>query len=262
MNHPDETAERPAPSRERLRREAPAREHPVRGAATMFRPAEAERPAEAHHRAEARAVDGAVERAVSGAYRVIEDHLRRGREAARTQGAQPPMTNATSLDPQEITRKITRYWTDMMFMWLELVTPLAGAVGERARPTAEPFPVGDDVWRVVQDGDAPAAGPRVKLAAKGAPVAFEVELVAAQRARVRLSLDGPAGAPMGVRKLRTDDDEETALDAVVTLTADEQGAPRLSITIHGQQPAGTYVGVVFRKDSKVRCGELTLELSA
>jgi hypothetical protein len=171
------------------------------------------------------------------------------------------MPNAASLDPQDITRKITRYWTDMMFMWLELVTPLAGAVGERARPAVEPFPAGDGGWRVVSDGEA-AAGPRVKVAAKGAPVAFEVDLVAAQRARVRLTLDAPAGASMGVRKLRTDDDEERALDAVVTLRADDQGTSHLSVAINGHQPAGTYVGVVFHADTRLRCGELTLELFA
>ncbi len=251
MNQPDET---PAQPRERVRRQTPAREHPVRGAATMFRPAESG-PA-----GESRATDGAVERAVDGAYRILEEHLRRGREAARTQGAPTPMKNAPNLDSQDVARKLTRYWSDMMFMWLELVTPLVGAATERVRGPAETWPADDQGWREVSEPPEPTrrAGP----ASRAATPAFEVDLNAAQGARVRLTFDRPPAARLGVKKLRTDDDEETELKATATLEADAQGVLRLVLTLAGTQPAGTYVAAVFDRDTKAPCGTLTLELRA
>lgn len=252
MNQPDETALPYASIRQR--REVPAREHPVRGAGTMFRPAEVP------GREGACAPGGSVERAVDSAYRLIEDHLRRGRDAARAQGAVPPMTNATNLDPQEVARKLTRYWSDMMFMWLDLVTPLAGAVGERVRGPVDAWTERDLRWREVSDPSA--AAKTVAGGASGAPGAFEVDLVAAQGARVRLTFNRSPGATLRVRKLRTNDDEETALDARVTLTVDAECVAHLGVVVNGVQPAGVYEAAVIDAATGAHCGLLTIELRA
>ncbi len=254
MNPPDETPRSPASTRDRLRRPIPAREHPTRGAGTMFRPAESVDDDMPRRR------EGSVERAVDGAYRILEDHLRRGREHARTQGAEAPMRPATPLDPQDLPRRLTRAWTDMMFMWLDLVTPLASAVGERTRGPAPHVDPDDRAWREVADPEVP--GPRPEAPGPGSSRSFEVDLVATQGARVRLHLDCPPGLSLGVRKLRRDDEDETPLDAAISLTVDDRGVPKLSVTLRGEASPGVYVGTVFDPATKTPRGHLSIELGA
>jgi hypothetical protein len=109
----------------RLKREAPRRSGPIRNVTMAFRAgaAKVEAPEPATPPVSAAAKYGVVEHAVEVAYRVFDDYMKRGREAAHR--ARPP---EETYDPMNNDRRdpasmAMQYWANMAQMWFGYMAP-------------------------------------------------------------------------------------------------------------------------------------------
>lgn len=125
----------------RVTRGEPERSAPHRSASMVVRPASA-------HAAPRRRAKGVVEQGVENAYRVYEEYMRRGREAASELGRLGSGRRRGDEDLRGTADQALRYLQDMAGMWLSLVSPAGpgrgrggrrarGRGGERARDDAE-----------------------------------------------------------------------------------------------------------------------------
>ncbi len=223
-------------AKKRVRREAAARTAPIRDATMMFRRAGPAVSGPVPSRSDAAAVpdppraDGA-RRAVDVAYRVLDEHLRRGRAAAETKAPGAERGDFAPKDAQDLLRRAVRYWADMLVMWVDFIGPQVPL---------------EAILQKVEGalGEAGAAGsPASPGSSGGAPVTVEV----ASPRPVQVSVDLPPGAAasnLGVQPLTALGDAGTR---AIDVTLSGGGAERLvvSISIGAEQPAGTYAGVVF-----------------
>lgn len=125
----------------RVTRGEPERSAPHRSASMVVRPASA-------HAAPRRRAKGVVEQGVENAYRVYEEYMRRGREAAGELGRLGSGRRRGDEDLRGTADQALRYLQDMAGMWLSLVSPAGpgrgrgerrarGREGERARDDEE-----------------------------------------------------------------------------------------------------------------------------
>lgn len=238
----------------RVRREAPLREHPVRTAASLFR-------AGGRRRAEPSAAEGFAERGVANAYGVLDEHLRRGRDAARAHPKNDHGRDTMNGDTQDIPRKLARAWADMLYVWMDMVGPLADRASGAARDRAGkrgPDPIwarDDGAWTEVPTGRHEPA------TAKTSTHGIDVEIASARPARVHLDLHRvTASHALAVHKLQRTDGAE-APSIVVTIEADSSGgAAVLRVNVPAEQPAGAYAALVFDRETGRPCGTVTLVL--
>ena len=276
----------------RLRRPVPEREHPVRAAATMFRPAGPARAAtDAGPAPTSGPTRGFAERGVDNAYRVLDEYLRRGREAARAHearstegdgmntnerahdgradGATSTASTASTMSVPDLTRKIVRAWSDMLYVWVDLVGPLAERVvaDGAARPQGpdSAWAREDAAWREVAptDGGGSASGSHAAAHAEDGAggLSIEVEVSSDKPARVQLDLArATSTSALSVPALQSVDGADAPTIAGATLAPGEDGALALVIAVPPGQPAGTYTAAVFDRTSKRAVGTVTLTL--
>jgi hypothetical protein len=276
----------------RIQRPHPKRLQPVRNAAAMLRARQAPYgPTHTHTHPgigeDGASPTGAVEQGVATAYRVYDDYMRRGREAAASgrlfdlggatsEGARP-MNN----DVQNLTKMAMRYWSDAFAMWIDLVAPLVpqgmgdalrtgvapapGAAPSAWNPATPPPGADPAVWtipdrgRASADGASPAQG--TGTVASPGRVAVAVEVRSQRPARVIVELSpAAAGRPLAALPLSPiDGSAKPALTAVSLKPAGDQ--VDVSVVVGADQPAGTYVGVVLDTERGTAAGTLTVVLS-
>lgn len=214
----------------RRRRRAPARGGPKRTSANAFRPS-------ATSDVDCDPARSVVEAAVETAYRVYEDYVRWGQQAAgqRSQSAptldwREPMSNR-SPDMTETATQMMQMWQDMARMWMGYMMPFMP--GAMAWPT--PFGVS-------------------KTKAEG--VELNVELDTSQSARVTFRLrQPPSNKPLQVRLVRDGGTEQLAF------RFDSPTGLKMRINVPDKQASGTYRGVVL-DDSGAEYGTMTLTLGS
>lgn len=246
-------------------RAKPAREHPARGSTTMFRPSEVPPPPS----------DGPTEKAVESAYRVLDDHLARGREAARSRAEKsaPRVSDAVPGDPA---RRVLRAMVDTWQAWADLVTPYARRVTDevsaraterRARPPTPDmkFDGEDERWHEVRPSffpDAPTderVAPPASISTGDSTMSVAVDVRAARPVAVRVELSrAPGAGALRVLPLHPIGCEAAALQGFV-LTAGEGGVA-LRGEVPDAQPAGTYVGAIVEGVMGRHLGGVTLTL--
>ncbi|MFO0630212.1 MAG: hypothetical protein U0325_31945 [Polyangiales bacterium] len=243
----------------RVTRAKPAREHPSRDPGTALRP-----PPPPSDDATA---------AVDSAYAVLDEHLQRGRDAARARSPQRAEAEdpAPGADPA---RLLLRAVADTWQAWAGLFGPVATRISQELRGregvatklrealAPEPevrFSDDDRRWREVRPSflpDAPTNEPVRKAKSSRAAVRVSIEVGSARRfvARVELTherapdrlgvedLVGPGGACIRGFGLEPDDD----------------GGMLLRGDVPDHAPAGTYVAKVRERASRRECGLVTL----
>jgi hypothetical protein len=229
---------------QRIRRRPLPRTAPIRSATTFLRPPEIPEPSPGRGSSPKDSTPpagGVVERAVDNAYRVLEDQLRRGREAAPYYRFFFERDNPMSENTQDVPSGVIRLWSEMFEVWLDFLGPFAPP---RASTWMRDF---YPRWW------ASAAEPRSAPAPTPAPAS-----VTPQAAWIRVAFDIAGPKPIEVTlDLAPDADLEalavqdlTALDAGgkppiagVKLERDNQRAV-VRMNIPSSQPPGTYLGMI------------------
>ena len=222
----------------RLRREPPERSGPMRTSALAFRSPSSSGARNGGPRDGApEATKRAVESAVDSAYRVYEDYLRWGQQAAGIR----PQTNRegpTMKQPPDVTTamfQMMRMWQDMTQKWMGFAMPFA------------PFP-----------GMSGGLGGHSQAAETTASTrAMEVELKAApgQRAQVNVQLQ-QVGRGARLSTVVEQVGGTATMDAV---RFDTGAGSRVSLSIPPGMPEGKYYGTIV--DDRTReCGALTVRL--
>ena len=236
----------------RIRRDPPERSGPLRHATAMWRPDE---PAPAPERAPpppspANAPSGPVESAVSTAYQVLEQALRRGRDAAlryttsSPQGAPSMSSERNGHAPQDPYSQAFRTWTNLFTTWADLMGPL--------------------VMRGMQTPWGPAAPPPTEAPATPAQeLRLVLDIASSRPLEVELDLQ-PASGPgteLAVQDLRAFEEGKPPI-AGARLERLEGGRLRIHLRVPKEQPDGVYAGVVYDPKKRERLGSLTVRVPA
>jgi hypothetical protein len=223
-------------------------------------------------------IDDVIVRSVELGYRVIDDYIKRGQDAARRMQHGTYGAGDMARDAQGVAGQLVRSAADLAGAWIELLalgqrdangtsngnagaapTPAAsestgnGAPAARsAAPQPPPMPssvfsVPSVVAAVAPSPPAPAAVSevlRVRLqvtAARPVETALELRPVPADHALVAHALRGPGAA---------------RIDDVRVATRD--GSAVIAIRVAGTEPPGHYTGLVFDDVINVPVGEVTV----
>lgn len=190
---------------------------------------------------------GFVEQGVEMAYRVIDEFMQRGRQAAGRAGTGWRRTEPMRNNQQNMASMMMAYWMDMSRMWLGMMSPfmMPGApFGQAAQgqPFGQPYgqpagqPHGQPSW------EPPVAEGRVRVA---------VELHADHPAEVTVDLHR-RGAPqkqLALRPLHPTLGDGPAI-AGADITQQEDGLIRLRVKIPAGQPGGVYMGPIVAQDGE------------
>jgi hypothetical protein len=226
-----------ANSKARLKREPPRRGGPVRNVTMAFRSPE---PAAAESRAPApgpaEAPRGVVEQAVATAYRVFEEYMQRGRQAAlrqhQTEETGGPMRQ------QDPATMAMQYWTNMAQTWFGAMAPFM-SWGMPGMPGAA---------RGWEQGGPMAGQPFPGTAAAGHRLALAVEVTSPHPTEVRVSLHDHKSAlkPLRVQDLETDGGEKLPSSAVQFEVAGDH--LRVRVHVPDATPPGVYSGPIIDKE--------------
>jgi hypothetical protein len=224
----------------RIRRPTLERTAPIRTWEGAFaRPTsepDGERPAEPAGR-----LQDVVARSVELGYRVIDDYMRRGQEAARRMRHGTYGPGALASDVESVTGQLTRSAADLAGAWAEFFA-LAGRDGaasaEPAAPLADAIPP-----------TAPASTERLRVRLRAAakrPVESMLELPAL-----------PADATLVVHALRAMPPATGRIDGVRVERSDA-GTVVIHVGIPADQPPGRYRAAVIDETTNVAVGELNV----
>lgn len=242
----------------RATRARPAREHPVRAPGTALRPPPV-KPADA----QAPAVDSA--------YAVLDEHLQRGREAARARSAEAPAEREEGRDPA---RLLLRAVADTWQAWASLLGPVASRIAQevrgrdglltKAKEVASPepevrFSEDDRRWREVRPSflpDAPTDQPVRRSSAARATMRVGVEVSSTRRFVARVELTRAVSAErLGVENLQG---PEGACLRGFVLAPDDAGGMLLRGDVPDAAAAGTYTAKVRERGTRRELGTVTL----
>jgi hypothetical protein len=185
-----------------------------------------------------------VENAVFTAYQVLEQAMRRGRDAARryttSSDGDPTMSGERNgQDPRDLYAQAFRAWTGMLSTWADLLGPL---IPPGMRPAWPPAAPGES---------APPQGVHLVLdVASSRPVEVELDLQPAA-----------PGAELAVQDLRAFEPGKPAIPGA-RLERLDGGRLRLHLRVPQDQPPGVYAGMVYDPARSERCGSLTVRLAA
>lgn len=229
----------------------------MRNMAAMFRPAEAAPPPpgpvpapqppaaspEPASALPAGAPGGSVERAVDTAYRVLEEHLQRGREAASQRARAPlPGLPEAPANLQGLARGALQLWGGLLSTWVDVASPLVPP----ALRSAWRGPQGSREAAAPMPAPAPAPVQAATAAPAPSPAARPLSVELSSSRPVEVELDLPASADpsrLSVEPLRALDGAAAPL-AVSLLQAAGGGRARLRLEVPPTQPPGTYFTLI------------------
>ncbi|MDI1482487.1 hypothetical protein [Polyangium sp. y55x31] len=127
-----------APVQDRLRRDPPARTQPIRDVPLIFRSPPERRPEPMPGPNGPIPPNGhpSLEAGVSTAYRVYDEYMRRGRDAARGFGGS--WNEAGPLSYGDMARRAMRYWSDAIGMMFDFAGPM-GFMPQHGRAPGSPY---------------------------------------------------------------------------------------------------------------------------
>jgi hypothetical protein len=257
-------------SGERIKKPKLERTRPMRSWSTLFDVPGGEtgqansEPGPAARQDRSVSLNDVVSRSVDLGYRVVDEYLRRGQQAARRINERSYDVQAMTGDVQDLGVRTLQYVSDFAALWLDLLQRAAtdsallrprGAANS-ARATTSSDRAGGDGARSAHDLQ-PAATQRAQ------PLRVKIEVAAAQPAEVTLDLR-PEGTDLQliVHALRAvDPDKPRVSDVGIRPGADGEPAT-LWIRVPPGQPAGVYSGVIVDRQSSRPVGTLSLRIAA
>ncbi len=252
---------------ERFRRTVPPRTGPIRSAAGFGKsprpPLREEAPPSSGGGG-----TGSVERAVGNAYRVLDEQLRRGEEAARAYRSGFPGGGWGTENPASLPRSAARLMWEVLGLWVDILGPLA-TPGLRAalrgsdnesqwlqRPPELPPRAPEPPPNVVA---APVAAPA--LASAGTRVTFD--LSAAKPVEVSLDLlPGTGEGELVVQDLSAFEGGGKPPITGVRLEPGREGRLVLRLAIAPDQPPGMYIGMILDRAYAEQRGTLRVLVRA
>lgn len=280
-----------APARPRLKRDAPRRSGPIRDMSRAFRTPDPppgvgpEAPGEA---TEGAAEQGVVESAVATAYKVFEEYMQRGRQAAYRQKRADESGGAMRSDRIDPASMAMRYWVEM---WQAFMAPFmpggmpgmgmpgmgmpgAGTPG-MGMPGTQPPAV---AWMPGMPGIPSAGGPPGGVpgvpppgpswqighregAHKHEQFAVAVEVTSAKPAKVKVTLHDRSVKHFAAHDLQAAGGEGRLSHTHVKLHLHDETLS-VSLSIPADQAVGIYSGVITEKHTGKACGTLEVTISA
>lgn len=230
--------------RDRITRPKPERTEPLRSWSALLGTPEPDGNGRG-----AASFDGVVSRSVEVGYRVVDEYLRHGQRVAERISDRTLSPGTMAQDFQELTGRMTRYASDLMDVWFQLIElASAGRAASGARAPAEP----------VTSPPAPDPPPHEATPA-GARIA--VEMISLQPTEVTIDLrPGAAGPSLIVHALRAAEADKPRLTEVGIEPASPDGALRLRIRVPPDQPAGVYNGLIIDERTSRPAGTVSVRV--
>src|SRR5262245_28871555 len=266
-------------SRERLHRPEPEREGPIRGGwlGLFGSPLGAADPASdataspEHAARGAPSLNDALVRAVDLGYRVVDDYIRQGQNAARLVRQRSYGPEAIRHDLQELGVRAFQYASDLAGLWFEAVGMAAS--GEAAGPMAPRAPAGTGRGLEFRENATRPHAP-VEPPQEHGDVANTAAATPPRSARVSVILDSARSAEVSVdlrpvlpraallvHDLRAVDPTRPPLREVSVENADAGEPLVVRVRVPSDQAPGTYRGVVVDARTSLPVGTVAVCVS-
>jgi hypothetical protein len=259
---------------ERIRRPKPDRAAPVRNWSTLFEaPSTSEEDTGTGERASrpersAPDFEDAVTRSVELGYRVVDEYIRQGQQAARRISDRSYGWASMANDLPDLAARFGQHASDLIAVWLELMqSAAAGSAGrmrEDAGLAARPGPhpsapaAGGRAAHVAGTSWESDRGPRSMQSPELTRV--QIALDAQQAAEVSLDLRaGIEGRSILVQTLRSASPGKPRLHATME-GPDADGGPRIRIAIPQHTPEGLYTACILDEETNVPVGTLNVRI--
>lgn len=239
------------------------RDRPVRSWSTLFGPSP-ERKATANTSEEPKRDTSEVGRTLTDSvglgYRVIDEYLRQGQQAART--FNPGAAGSLPEDAAQMSQRLMQYGWDFAGLWFEMWSKMSpGGLG-----ASSPFPPPPGVSVGARPAPAqPAATPPSAnaTAAASPPTPSSgrervVVTISSQRpTTAALEIRPSAGANLVVHALRAEGHEAPPIRDI-TLERHEDGSVVLRVAVGAEQPEGIYNAMILDSVSNLPQGTLSV----
>jgi hypothetical protein len=242
-------------SRARPRISLPAldRTAPIRNGSTVFGPGTSRPTAPPH--------PGSIRDAVELGYRVIDELVRSGREAAsslRPWGWAAQGAAAAPEDLAQLGLQMVQATSEFMSTWLQTMQRMAGAAATAAPPAPGPEP------REPPDPPGPPHPEPTPAPAPASPERSRVRVGVSSQRMTHVEIDLRAGAARSscvVHQLRPVSAEATIPPIPVTSRV-EDGALCVELVVPPEQPAGRYNACIVDAVTGIPQGTLSLLIAA
>ena len=206
----------------------------------------------------AASANGTVADGVRLGYRVIDDYLKKGQEAAQSLGGAGGDTlKAASTEVQRLTQRMFQYASDLASAWMELVQTMTAtglANGEASAKNGEPRPAA---------GGEEAAPQERQPAGDSAdqPCAVSLEIESSQPTETTIDLRRRAiDQPADVQPLSSDDPAAPRITGVSIAALPKAGRVLVRVRVPPTQPTGVYRGLIIDRTSNLPCGTLAIRV--
>jgi hypothetical protein len=252
--------ERGGATRQRLRREDPVRDHPLRYWSHLYRrpgswrTPEFSTPASSGNGAQREDVhDDTVSHGVKLGYRVVEEHIRQGRRVAQQINARPSTSGGGENDIGELFGRMVRYCTDLGSLWSDLLNALA------ANPEFL-----NNLLRMVSPQPSPAANGKPTSAEPiRESIAVSVEMIANRPSQVTVDLRPQSqGCMLATAGLYAINPAAPPLLDIHFEPPAISGQVVLRIRIPDGQPPDVYTGVIVDKITNLPQGTLSVRVAS
>ena len=250
--------------KQRLKRPKPERTQPIRSWSTLFGVPSNSRDAASDPKP-ATGSDGAASlqdvmgRSVDLGYRVVEEYIRRGQQAAQRVNDQSYGAQAMTNDFQEVSVRMAQYASDFATIWFEMLQTVMGGAAR------SPQNLGFGAWPIPTPAPtqrAPTTAPTPPEGDISGHTRVKIEIMSSRPTEVSLDLRPQAAArPVIVHALRAVDPDKPRLTDV-TLQAGTADTPAsLRIRVADDHPVGVYNGLIIDEESSRPVGTLSVRIS-
>ena len=248
---------------QRLHRDDPERTNPIRHWSKLYRQddswgAQASPASSSPTQAASpnKTTDDAVSQGVKLGYQVIEEHIRQGQRIAQQFNTRSYNLSNVGNDVRELAERLVRDSTNLLSLWFNLMTSLAGNVDlsrQSARPPSNPSPTANN-------GVSPQkTSPTEDATERG--TAVSIEILSSCPTQVTFNLSPQAErlflATPGLYTINADKPPLTDIIFIPTL---ENNPASLRIRIPDQQPPDLYSGVLVDRNTGLPQGTLSVRV--
>ena len=248
---------------DRPKRPSPERTQPIRSWSTLFAVPSADGgdpdppPAAPAPESRGAGLSDVVSRSVDLGYRVIDEYIRQGQNAARRLNDRSYGTQAMTGDLQELGMRMTQYASDFAAVWLEFVQLAAtknGAAGGADSAAQSPAATPGDAVVAAATGSAPDAEP-------GERTRVRIEVQATQPTEVSVDiLPSATRLPLLVHALRAIEPDAPRIAEVAFEAGSDDDPPRLRIRVPPGHPPGVYSGLIIDPHTSRPAGSVSVRI--
>ncbi len=237
---------------QRVKRPVLERDRPIRDRSGLFGTA-TERSPLPGRRSGAPDRSDPVAQAVDTGYRVIEEYMRQGENAARlVGGGQPPDTRRMVVDTQDQITQLTHLFSDMAGLWLQLVQDMVSRTVSQPTESARSFQRGIRPEQVEEPQSSPTPSP-------GFVAAVNVVLQSTLPVTGHVDLHPQyLDSKLQVHDLRGTAAEIPRISNVTFEPAQGTTPARVRVRIPDDQPSGRYNAVLVEEQTGHLAGTLSV----